>query len=195
MASSNHGAQAARHTAGVLPGDDVVPDANMLSEHEATFAAAPDAVWPWLVQLGKGRAGWYLPSALERRVVPRARRAATAVDPRWQGLVVGDEVPDYGGRDETLEVVAIDPPRALVYRAERKGTVFSWALVLESLPGGRTRLRHRFRARLKSAGWHRRAIVLGGGAFDRATIALMVAGLRERVEAPGSALEAPTSRA
>ncbi len=172
----------------MFPGDDVVPDANMTSEHEATFAAAPETVWPWLVQLGKGRGGWYLPSALERRVVPRARRATRAIDPRWQGLAVGDDVPDYGGRDETLTVVAIDPPRALVYRSERKGTVFSWALVLEPAGDGRTRLRHRFRARLKSGGWRRRAIAIGGGAFDRATIALMVAGLRERAEAPGSSL-------
>ena len=179
----------------MLPGDEVVPDANMTSKHEAVFAASPQDVWPWLVQLGKGRAGWYLPSALERRVVPRRRRSARAIDERWQRLAVGDEVPDYGGRDETLQVVSIDPPRALVYRSERNGTVFSWALVLEPLDGGRTRLRHRFRARLNSGGWRRRALALGGGAFDRATIALMMAGLHERVDAPGFPLAERNRRA
>jgi len=44
-------------------------------DHVFTVAAPPAAVWPWLVQLGKKRAGWYLPAAAER-FLPPGRRAA-----------------------------------------------------------------------------------------------------------------------
>src|SRR5690349_12605576 len=73
-----------------------------------TVAAPPAAVWPWLVQLGKKRAGWYLPAAAER-FLPPGRRAAPDIRPAWQRLAVGDVIPDYGGRDETFEVAAIEP--------------------------------------------------------------------------------------
>src|SRR5512142_3182301 len=73
-----------------------------------TLAATPAAVWPWLVQLGKKRAGWYLPAAAER-FLPPGRRAARDIRPAWQRLAAGDVIPDYGGRDETFEVAAIEP--------------------------------------------------------------------------------------
>ena len=68
-------------------------------------------VWPWIVQLGKWRAGWYLPRSVER-LVPPARRATRRVLPQWQGLSVGDVVPDYGGPRESFETVLVEPPRS-----------------------------------------------------------------------------------
>jgi len=40
-----------------LPGDDVVPHATGEATHAVTIAAPPEAVWPWLAQMGRGRAG------------------------------------------------------------------------------------------------------------------------------------------
>ncbi|HEY6524489.1 MAG TPA: hypothetical protein VIY10_12005 [Solirubrobacteraceae bacterium] len=171
------------HTASALAlGDDLIPDANMVFDRVAIIDASAGEVWPWLLQLGKRRAGWYLPHRLERLLPPR-RRATRRVDPRWQALAVGDRIPDYGGRDEYLEVARIEPGRALVYRSERKGAPFTWALLLEPQGPGATALRLRFRGRLRSSGWRRRAIVATGDFFDWATGALMLAGLRERVAA------------
>jgi hypothetical protein len=164
------------------PGDEIVPDANMVFDRVVVLEASPAEIWPWLIQLGKRRAGWYLPGSVER-VLPRGRRATRRVDPRWQVLSVGDRIPDYGGRDEYLEVTRIEPERALIYRSERKGAPFSWALLLEARGPGTTALRLRFRGRLSSTGWRRRAIVSGGDFFDWATGALMLAGLRERLAA------------
>jgi hypothetical protein len=163
-------------------GDELIPDANMVFDRVAIIDAGAGEVWPWLLQLGKRRAGWYLPQRLER-VLPRGRRATRRVDPRWQALGIGDRIPDYGGREEYLEVARIEPGRALVYRSERKGAPFTWALLLEPQGPRETALRLRFRGRLRSTGWRRRAIVTGGDLFDWATGALMLAGLRERVAA------------
>jgi Polyketide cyclase / dehydrase and lipid transport len=162
-------------------GDDLVPDATMVFDRAREIDGAPEQVWPWLVQLGKRRAGWYLPATVER-FVPRSRRAARALDHRWQALAVGERIPDYGGRDAWLEVVSIDPPRSLVYRSERRGARFSWALILEPAGPGRTRVRLRFRGAIKSTGRRRRAIAALGDAFDWATAELMLRGLAERLD-------------
>ena len=49
-----------------LPGDELVPNANVTATRAATIAAAPDAVWPWIAQLGQGRGGFYTYDFLEK---------------------------------------------------------------------------------------------------------------------------------
>lgn len=164
------------------PGDELVPDASMVFDTVRTVDAAPEEIWPWLVQLGKGRAGWYFPRRFENLLIPARRRATRTIEPQWQDLAVGDSVPDYGGRDETLEVARIDPPEALIYRSERGSAVFSWALLLKGAPErDRTQVHLRFRGKLASTGLKRRLIVGAGEFFDRSTGELMLRGLAERV--------------
>ncbi len=110
-------------------GDDVVPLPDVVMDRGFDVAAPPEQVWPWIVQLGKWRAGWYLPRSVER-LVPPSRRATRRVLPQWQGLSVGDVVPDYGGPRETFETALVDPPRHLVYRSRRGRTELSWAITL-----------------------------------------------------------------
>ncbi|HEY2192382.1 MAG TPA: hypothetical protein VGH76_08775 [Actinomycetospora sp.] len=49
-----------------LPGDDLVPDAQVTMDRAFDLPAVPEILWPWLAQLGKQRAGWYLPAGVER---------------------------------------------------------------------------------------------------------------------------------
>ena len=150
-------------------------------------------VWPWLAQLGKRRAGWYLPRSVER-VVPRSRRAARSINAAWQSLHVGDEIPDYGGRDETFEVALIDPPHALVYRSTRGRTDVSWSIAVRSADrAGQSRVS----LRLRLAPVRRRWLAVSvGGLVDLLTVAGMAAGLRERLEesldGPSTAGDAPS---
>jgi hypothetical protein len=99
-------------SAGVLPGDDLVL-ARWQTTRAVTLAAPPEDVWPWLVQLGFGRAGWYSYDWLQRaaRVGDFAQGgSARSVLAQFQSLVAGDPVPL--GADRGLTAVVVDPPRA-----------------------------------------------------------------------------------
>jgi hypothetical protein len=167
-----------------------VADAGVVFDRTRELAATAEEIWPWLLALGKRRAGWYLPAALER-LLPRARRADRVIDPRWQRLAIGEVIPDYGGAEATLVVAILEPSRALVYRSERRGAQFSWALILEPLSARRTRVHLRFRGSVHSRGWRLVLIRALGGLFDWATSMLMLVGLEERVRAAATDDPAP----
>ncbi len=162
-----------------LVGDGLVPDADVVMDRAFSLAAPPEAVWPWFVQLGKRRAGWYLPRSVER-LVPAGRRALRRLDPALQGLVVGDVIPDWGGAGATFEVAVLEPPHALVHVSTRGRVRLSWAIVLTGTDRGT-----RVQLRLRLGGVRRERLArVGGGLFDWLTIVGLAAGLRERVAAP-----------
>ena len=163
-----------------LPGDDLVPRADVVMDRAFDLPAAPEVVWPWFVQLGKKRAGWYLPASVER-VIPRSRRALRTIDPALQVLRVGSVIPDWGGRHETFQVAILDPPHALVHTTQRGRTFGSWAIVLAPYDDAGAVATHvQLRLRLSPVKRQRLASTVGG-IFDASTIAGLAAGLRERV--------------
>ena len=117
-----------------LPGDELKSAYGYrpISTRAITIDAPPEEVWPWLVQMGSGRAGFYTHEWVERLlfITYADGHSATRIHPEWQELHVGDKVP-YS-RFNTVEVTLVDPPRCLI--------AGEW-LVLEPLEGGaRTRL-------------------------------------------------------
>lgn len=178
-----------------LPGDDVLPDAGLVMDRALDLERCPEDVWPWVEQLGKGRAGWYMPRAVER-FVPRTRRAARTIQPRLLGLSVGDRIPDWGRGEPDFEVLQIEPPHHLVYWSERerkprRGVArppmrLTWSLVLSDLAPAGTRLHLRLRIDLG----HPPGPVprYGADLVDRVTVALLGRGLNERLHEspPGS---------
>ena len=175
------GASEAERRAG-RPGDQLVEPADVVMDRAFTVAAPPAAVWPWLVQLGKGRAGWYLPRAVER-FLPRSRRAARSLNPDWLRLGDGDIIPDYGGRDAAFQVAQIAPPGALVYWSRRGRTSLTWSLSLEAVSGEPARTRVFLRLRMAPVR-HRLLARTAGGLLDWLTVAGMAAGLAERLPGP-----------
>ncbi len=166
-------------------GDDIIARPDVVMDRAFTVAAPPAAVWPWIVQLGRKRAGWYLPRAVER-FLPRKGRAVRDIYPAWQHLRPGDIVPDYGGRDASFEVAAVDPPSALVYRSVRGRTTVTWSLSLRPVPApGATIADHtRVQLRLRLAPVRRKWLAeTAGGFVDLLTITGMAAGLKERIPA------------
>ncbi len=96
----------------VLPGDDLVAEPDAVDTRGIDIDATPEQVWPWLVQMGYGRGGWYSYDALDMD-----QPSAQAIDPRWQDLAVGDLMPTHpeGG----FVVTVLDAPHALVLHLDR----------------------------------------------------------------------------
>ncbi len=167
-----------------LPGDDLVPSPDVVMDRAFTLPGAAADVWPWFLQLGKRRAGWYLTTALER-AVPRSRRALRHLDPELMQLRVGDVIPDWGGRDATFEVVRVEPPVALVYGSTRGSVRLSWAIVLaDAGASGEPTTRVQLRLRLSPV--RRLWLAHSAGALvDLLTVAGLASGLRERLQHRG----------
>lgn len=167
-----------------LPGDELVDptagDGLVVMDRAFTLAAPRERVWPWLLQLGKDRAGWYLPRSVER-FVPRSRRALRHLDPALPEQRVGDVIPDWGGADATFTLAGLEPERHLLYTSTRGRTALTWCLLLGEPRPGTTRVHLRLRL---APVRHRRLAEVGGGAFDQLTIMGLAAGLRERVTLP-----------
>jgi hypothetical protein len=135
---------------GRFPGADIIPDAKRGSTMAVTIDAPPSAVWPWLAQMGYGRAGWYSWDRLDHFGKPSARR----IHPEWQSLSVGQRLPATPDGRYWFDVAAVEPERFLALRVLTSGrrqldsagprprsfTDSLWAFQLEELPGGRTRL-------------------------------------------------------
>lgn len=163
-------------SAATRPGDGIVDPADVVMDRAFTVPGTPDRVWPWIVQLGKRRAGWYLPRRLER-FLPPSRRALRTIDPRWQQLAVGDVIPDYGGPRETFTVAEVAAPHVLVYTSVRRTVRMSWSITLAPGPDG-TRIHLRLRLGPVRRKWLANS---AGEWLDRLTVAGMAAGLAERV--------------
>ncbi|MEY2641637.1 MAG: hypothetical protein RLZZ368_284 [Actinomycetota bacterium] len=130
---------------GPMVGDDLVPDARLVATRSISLTATPEAVYPWLRQMGFRRAGWYSYDLIDNL----GRRSARAIDPRWQDVNAGDRVP-AGPLD--FEATIVEPPRAFVLRLGDSGRAsrrvrFSLAYELRPDDAG-TRLVTRVRARL-----------------------------------------------
>ncbi|GAA1898458.1 hypothetical protein [Actinomadura bangladeshensis] len=155
---------ATREEAGAAyPGDDLIQRATAQSTMAVSLPAPPEEVWPWLVQMGCRRAGWYSWDLLDNG----GRRSAGEVVAEWQDLAVGSRVPAVPGGASYFLVEVLDPARTLVLRSDLElpsGRSFDprgpmpdaytdgiWAFHLRPLPDGGTRLIVRTRGRGKPA--------------------------------------------
>ena len=94
----------------VLPGDELLPPSTMQMTHGITIAAPPARIWPWLVQMGSGRGGWYSHDMLDNLGRPSAR----TIVPELQHIEIGQVLPANPETGDGFEVVQIQPEHALV---------------------------------------------------------------------------------
>ena len=152
------GVPEARENERVLPGDELLPDAAGQITQGITIHATPRAIWPWLVQMGCRRAGFYAIDTLDNGGVASARE----IHPDWQAIEIGDVLPATPDGDDGFEVLRVDAPRAfilgglydagagtqLAFGAPRPESYWqmTWSFVLEPLDATTTRLHVRGRA-------------------------------------------------
>jgi hypothetical protein len=103
-----------------MPGDDLLPVAASTTR-AISVVAPPEQVWPWLLQLGYGRAGWYSYDWIDND----GHRSADRIIPELQELGVGDQLPMLPGIGPRVR--EIQPDRSLVAGDDDGGT---WCLAL-----------------------------------------------------------------
>ena len=125
--------------ASAMPGDDLVPKPSFNATRAITIAAPPQDVWPWVVQIGTGRAGFYAYDLFDNGARPSANR----ILPELQDTRLGDWVPMSSKVNETtaFKVKAFQPNQWLLWAKPDS----SWSWTLTPLEGGRTRLVTRLR--------------------------------------------------
>lgn len=128
-----------------LPGDDLMPNARDQWTHAITVDARPRDIWPWLVQLGCRRAGWYSYDGLDNGGLPSADRIIDEL----QHIAVGTLFAWTPTAHDGFFVKAIEPERLLVIGGEA-GSLYrvSWAFVLEPIDEHHTRVISRCRGEL-----------------------------------------------
>ena len=134
-----------------LPGDELTPGPVEQSTRAITINAPPDAVWPWLVQMGADRGGFYSYAWLENLFGLDIHNADGIVD-EWQQLAVGDWVWGARNRSAGWLIEHLEPNVALVMKAadptagratsrdEGIGFEFQWTFAVRPAPAGATRL-------------------------------------------------------
>lgn len=134
------------------PGDDLIPGGRRYGAMATTIAAPPERVWPWLVQMGCDRAGFYSFDRLDNA----GRPSAEQIHPAWQDLRAGDRIASVPDAGRWFDVALLEPERALVLRASlslpaarnfdpadgvpRAYSDSTWGFFLRATADGQTRL-------------------------------------------------------
>jgi hypothetical protein len=164
----------------VMAGDGLLVDPTYSGTTVVVVDAAPEHIWPWLVQIGYRRGGLYSYDWLDRLVGYLDRPSATCILPQFQHLAVGDEIPL--GRGPGWPVAILEPNRALVLDMRNLGAFdWVWQFGLYAMDEKRTRLVSRSRVRTRTT-WARLftyAIEPAGVLMTRR----MLLGLKWRAEA------------
>lgn len=121
-----------------LPGDALIPSAAATVMHAITIEAPVERVWPWLAQMGSGRAGWYSHDGVDNGGTP----SATAILPRLQHVVPGDVFPSLPGEKSAFVVAVAEVNQDLVLTVRGAGGALlaSWEFFLLALNPRTTRL-------------------------------------------------------
>jgi len=109
-----------------IPGDELIPEPDEQTTHAITIRAGTADVWPWLVQMGYGRAGWYMdglvsslvdnyywPNTVPESVRAELKHSADEIVPELQTLSLGDHIADGPIDMVYFNVSRLEPERVL----------------------------------------------------------------------------------
>lgn len=121
-----------------LAGDDLISQPIGSVNHAITIRRPPQEVWPWLAQMGSGRAGWYAYDFIDNG----GHHSAERILPQYQQIHEGSVFPALPGVKDVFVVARCDPGHSLVlsWRLPNGRYQTTWAFILEPLQPGQTRL-------------------------------------------------------
>jgi hypothetical protein len=121
-----------------MSADAIVPNPIYTETRAITIRAPMERVWPWLAQMGSGRAGWYAYDWIDNGGHPSAR----SILPEYQHVAAGDILPALPGMKDVFLVTAAEPPCRLVLTVPDAtfGSRVSWEFSLKPADHGHTRL-------------------------------------------------------
>ena len=127
-----------------LPGDELIPKPTGSVTHAISIGRSAVDVWPWLAQMGSGRAGWYAYDSIDNG----GRHSSERILPEFQDIGVGTVFPALPGVKDVFVVARCEPEHTIVlaWRSPDGTYLTTWAFVLERPEPSRTRLIVRGRA-------------------------------------------------
>jgi hypothetical protein len=126
-----------------MPGDEIVECPTFNATRAVTIAARPEEIWPWIVQMGVTRAGWYSYDLLDNLGRPSAR----GIFPQLQNPMIGDVIPMSPDGKQGMYVKDFEQDRWMLWWDGKGGMSWSWGLY--PVDEGHTRLITRVRMRYK----------------------------------------------
>lgn len=107
-----------------MPGDEVVKRPTFNATRAVTVQARPEEIWPWLLQIGITRAGWYSYDWLDNLGRPSAGR----ILPQFQHVAVGDLIPLSPDGKQGIWVKAFEPNQWMLWWDKQGETTWYWGL-------------------------------------------------------------------
>jgi hypothetical protein len=160
-----------------MPGDEIVKEPTFNATRAVTINGRAEEIWPWLVQIGYKKAGFYSHDWLDNDRVPSADR----IIPEYQDLAVGDKIPL--SKSTEAEVRVLEPNRFLLLvvdgEPETHGA-WTWVWWLHEQDAEQTRLVTRLRVRLDNP-----LANLFLDAFEIVMMRKCLLGIKSRVEGFG----------
>lgn len=134
-----------------MPGDELLPVAEFHPTRAITIAARPDEIWPWIVQIGFNRAGFYAYDLLDNLAKPSAER----IIPELQDPQVGDWIPMSPTTNDmtAFRVKAFEPNRWMLWSKPDS----TWCWSLRPIDNKRTRLVCRIKVKYE---WQKPTVIL-----------------------------------
>jgi hypothetical protein len=177
----------------VYPGDELISEPKLNATHAVTIHASTSQVWPWLVQIGQGRGGFYSYDWIENLMGLDIHNTSRIL-PEHQSLQVGDQIP-LAANNFGIPVAILEPEKALVLHGDTRldpsaiptmnpGDFLgvTWAWYLTPIDANTTRLVERWRSDWNASpqNWLYMRVFLEPSAFVMER--KMLLGIKQRAE-------------
>lgn len=159
-----------------LPGDELVAKPDFIATRVVTIKASPAKVWPWIIQIGSKRAGWYSIDWMDNAGIP----SSSSIIPEYQVIEIGQFIPFTPNQKNGMWVKDFRLNEYILWD-DKKGSA-TWLWFLCSKDGQQTRLLTRLRTKYKwTSPWIIYYLI-----YDIGDIIMMrkcLLGIKKRVEA------------